>query len=746
MGYNPLEKRLLRENIAMKRGIDPEKEYTITFYGVGDITDRTIDDLAHMHDEFIFPIKRIYLVGRDTEASEVKREHQIKEKSVILAKKGETDIISRGRSKLKEVLKETDLFLFAAYSLKNKGLIDRVEMAKNNLPLVKEISADFKGYKGQINFISNLPEALAQYAAAKFQLYDPRQVTAHVPLDQDRYNRILKKVLKEESLTPKLINQLMTNLQLTIVGYHEFVYPVLPATIGSLGRHHETGIQMITKMAHYIEGIQDKEMITESINIFAKQTFILNKQYHDLGKLPIVKGPTTSSTGSAVADYLRAVINGEQTTLGIPFRMDGEEYYFVNLPVDCKKGYPEIDKSKFNLLDVKDIEILHEIIYGKEVNIKGREEHEFKSLEQVIKKTVNKNFKVPDNDEAMSKLFNPGGYKPRKKEIIEITIIDEGKKPMEKKLVETLNAEIYLKSSYDQKALTRYVFKHEYNGRLPFFDFIVGRNVNNKDREKLSLEHYAPGQKMFVIGIRDHTSKEYHDEYYTIFDNNHPDNLIEMKREKQHSKILDVAQGDKIYILKETEKGLFLEEMDYNFNSKIKSLNHEADLIRIINGKKYFISMDNIYNEDKLIYTGDIGPQVKITKDIIGHDMFSSEDKIIIYNKNQGQTQEYECTSGNFDLVQDIKGIQMAILQNGRLTIYNGTPEEITKGKADKYNVREDIFPESKIFMPARNILFVTREPDEFYTLYHEKGESVMKQSRSITQFKTQDIKVISNG
>ncbi|MFT4297985.1 MAG: hypothetical protein ACMXX5_02225, partial [Candidatus Woesearchaeota archaeon] len=282
-----------------------------------------------------------------------------------------------------------------------------------------------RDFKGIINIVSNLPEGLAHYAATVLKLADPRQITAHLPLDVIRYEaQIRSQIVEQGIMDGKEINR----LDLMVSGYHDLPWPLVRGS--RLIRNVE-----IVGSAGQVESLEDDiaDFIRNITSQQALASFLTNRGYsharlHKMevqqlkarqgnqGLVNFANCPTAYVTGKAIMEFASAFINRAKTTAAIPFRFpDYDRWFFVDLPVTFKNGYPVLDEDAFEArLEGSDYDQIRKRIIGDSrfsFQLKGDDaRHEKFALEKVINDAFGEDclFEVSDpNDfEALDGIFN----------------------------------------------------------------------------------------------------------------------------------------------------------------------------------------------------------------------------------------------------------------------------------------------------------------------------------------------------
>lgn len=365
-GFNR-ELFLTRRDLARaKRGFSDTEGYTVTFYGFGGVAQDALFHLCNAinNNNFIIPIKDIYLISQDKKTSEAKQLHNISHVEQILSTETnfeQTKIHEATINDLETILKkENQIFIFTAGN-HDPTITNRAEILKRNLPLLEPLQDKFSEYKGLVNIVSNIPEVMAQYVAKNFKLYDPRQVTAHNILEVLRYNHFLRYQLFKDTN----IGAVTSN----VIGYHDWPYAVISTAksliegelyLDGTSKKIQPGFSLKNKILNEYNYTEEK--ITEALRSYAPNEAAWQKMSFEDKKF-ISKGPTTQPTGFATVEFIKAVINRGYTTTAVPFTIDGKNY-FVDLPVSLTKGYPEIDWLFLENLSPTDRNALYKRIVG----------------------------------------------------------------------------------------------------------------------------------------------------------------------------------------------------------------------------------------------------------------------------------------------------------------------------------------------------------------------------------------------
>lgn len=794
MGLDEHMKLLLqerrREYFSLLRGVDKDKKYNITFFGVGGVAKEAISSIANASsDLFIYPIKNIYLVGRDKEGS-VQRRQRVVEQANELFGNRETRAIPKSTEELGKILPETDIFFFTARKTSLGKTIDRIKMTEQNKPLVDLVAKYFnKDFKGIINIVSNLPEGLAHYAATVFDIPDVRQITAHIPLDLRRLEYLINdSILKEEKYE---------KIDLVIVGYHDQLWPVISGA--KLVRRYfvQKGTGSGEEIEYIAERLRESNIIdtlTQALNEYADRQFTYQKEEFKARGLPRTEGPTVTPTGRAVRDFIKAVINRENTITAIPYKMNNR-WFFVDLPVTFERGYPLLNEEKFKDLTEEDLAQLYDRICGPYSEGKAM------PLETVIDRNLGKNcnFDVPEDTKTLEKIFNPKG-KPFtvEKKVIEIRPVDtadlaekvesleeeirtlketagpgeeirhlkeliqdlEEKKQiareLDKKLTESLDAKIYLPSITHKRMFTGYSLHHTVTPSVSEYELsLVGTPTDMfsmiYEHEKMSLGGLiVSGNKIYAVSERKHGD---HTMEYRLFiyeeGDNRPIVSKPIRGKANDFALKDFAfNNNEVYFLKFENGKMSLVKYDVKINDLIlmRDLDNEIGSIipykddLILSSEHDFYLLDN---EDlKLLHSSDerVGGvrSVSNTLDILFYNL-PTKHKIIAADLTGSDIREFDTLFNAFDFVKfNREGIQILTAnEEGALVDNYASKKDLFDDNGEKYLLKNHLLCDAKLFAQDKNVLFASREPNEWYAIYHNKGQMHIAKIGEIKDYST---------
>lgn len=315
------------------------KPFEIAFYGIGPVAEEAIKAIRYEKD--VFP-STIHLFGSDTQKASSNRNRLARE----LRLSDDSTIVAHDRpQELSDVVANLDLVFFTANNNALKE-VNRNDPARinNNLPLLRDFASYFSSdFKGTIDVVTNLPEALAHYVSDLLaDRLDPRQITAHIPLDSLRFEFIAKRLLEIDSAA---------GVDALVGGYHEFPWPILNdvrtwQTVEKQQRwvpvwnKHDLGVY--TNGSEVIKALRD----------FPRQQLALSKKATDVAD-GSVRGPTKESTGYAIMELAKAVAHGGSTICSIPQEFDGEWFYAMR-PVTFRSGWAELDTQRFDRFSAYD--------------------------------------------------------------------------------------------------------------------------------------------------------------------------------------------------------------------------------------------------------------------------------------------------------------------------------------------------------------------------------------------------------
>ncbi len=751
---------LHRRDRLHQRGGDPDKKYNIMFYGAGNVAEESIKALIGAN----LPINEIYLVGREKESTIYNLERITKELNKSFGDCN-TKVIGKFTTETGELLPQTDLFFFTA-DANDPNETDRVNMIKNNKPIVEEVAQYFnQDFKGIINFTSNLPEVLAHYAATKFDIPDVRQITAHVPLDLMRYEHIVRNnILLEESYE---------SLDLVVVGYHDLPYAVASGSKvikrifiekGSYGREE---INITRKLEKH------KGLLQSILGNYAIEQFNLQKGELQSKDLDRREGPTIISTGMAVANFIDAVVNRGETNTAIPYEVKGNQF-FVNLPVTFLRGYPQLDMEKFERLTEEDLTHLHDRIKGPDSAVK------YKPLSQIINETIGSdcNFKVPINSKRLNKIFNPDGKKIKlEKKVIEIrqdntefekeieTLQDEitklkqsgdysretqklekrvGKLEKEKEkisklkneLVDSLDAKLYLPISNNNLKIIRYNLNHNLMPTTTKYNInlrgVVKKGLSYEHSKMSVLDYQISGGKFYALVDRSHDNKQKEYRLFIFDEETGEREFVSEPIVGDH--LFDIGtmnvKNNRVLFSKKGKEGTHLCEYSIKNNTltPVQKTSGLVDLIMPYNDKEALLINDQINIGNKLIH------QTKthcngFYKILESQDLlfYSTDDNLYVYDIAQDFDLVSFPSQGYLnDIIETSQGLQMITAGNvGELIISNYvSKKDLFENKGEVSLLKNSSLNElTRIYTQDQHIIYGAKDPDKFFALYHKMSD-----------------------
>ena len=391
----------IREKLAKIKS--EKKPYNLAFYGIGNVAKDALTILSSTSSlDFDSPLDKIYLIGGERSGSMERRKRlgeQIDE-AFIQNGQSQTKTIIKKQEELPEIIDDIDLLLFTASGSPNYET-DRKKMTISNKYVVKQFAEYFnKGinnnnqFNGIINFVSNLPEALAHHAARELKLKDSRQITAHIPIDVMRYEKLVNSIINPES---------GTKLDLTVVGYHDKPWPVINGSQVVIGKKYD-GSPICESIDNLIREKIDANSLAKTLEnyalrqaeLFKREVAGKSKQYKN--EIISTESPTSIPAGRAIVEFIKAVVNKDKTTCSIPYKINGKSF-FVYLPVTFEKGLPQLDKEKFSRLTEEDRYQLKQRIIGTEYNSR--------TLERTIKDTIGERFSDNKYRENLAEIMEP---------------------------------------------------------------------------------------------------------------------------------------------------------------------------------------------------------------------------------------------------------------------------------------------------------------------------------------------------
>jgi hypothetical protein len=209
---------------AMPGSID--KNFNIVFYGCGEVAEAAVREICSTETQKFNNVPvNIFLLGEEKTRSN--REKIVGQSTQSQRKGWKVEVVAENAEYIEDILPHTDLFFLTA-NKSPKDEKNRVKMLNHNKTLIDDLDPFFdKNFEGIINIVTNLPEGLAQYAATRWDLNDPRQITAHVPLDLMRFEMLVQEML--------LKGQSYKALDLVVAGYHDLPFPVINGSLVIIG-------------------------------------------------------------------------------------------------------------------------------------------------------------------------------------------------------------------------------------------------------------------------------------------------------------------------------------------------------------------------------------------------------------------------------------------------------------------------------------------------------------------------------
>jgi malate/lactate dehydrogenase len=414
--------------------------YKIAFCGVGDVAESGLSSICDTPlNEFNRPgLGDIYLIGSNSSSHRRQRLAEQANQRIAIQPNSKTKVHNVNYDDITDLLPSLDLF-FLTVNKTPPNEVRRSEMLRYNLDMINGLTKFFsKEFKGIINIVSNLPEGLAHYAATKWDLNDIRQITAHLPLDLIRYQDIILNELIENGVYE---NDDIHKLDLRLSGYHDLPWPIIDGSkvvldTQTINKYGET-ICHTENIEDFIRDLATKVSLNDLLSnnglmhsLLQKKEIEEYKQKHkyDDNMLLLSECPTAGITGRAIKEFTKAVINRDSTATAIPFKFhDYDKWFFVDLPVTFKRGYPQIDlneslsKYDYNMIrqriigetqfDDRDhvIKIAKKIL-GPECNFSKQNIPKKNTLEKVISDVIGKdcNFIIsnPDDLSILEEIFN----------------------------------------------------------------------------------------------------------------------------------------------------------------------------------------------------------------------------------------------------------------------------------------------------------------------------------------------------
>ena len=349
---NALDVEERQERLLQMRGGMP---YAIAFYGIGPVAQEAIFSIVG-DQSFSGLLDTVHLLGTNEPRSISRRLWTAAESHSITGNANPVDVIAHEDPQtLEDILGNIDLIFFTANNNAIRDL-SRSDIGKitNNVKLIDEFVKYFSDdFTGTINIVSNLPEALAHEALYKLRdVVDPRQVTAHIPLDAGRYRFAIMKLLKMQET-------LGLDIDVVMGGYHDNPWAALGDVQVPYQAAFENGRVEIKYKSYDFETSQRnasairkaaaeyaKEQVKRSLDIQKNHTASEEgKGTNRIGQS--IKGPTAPSTGYAIRELAKAFIYREKTICSIPQQF-GEEWFYAMRPVTFASGYAELDGKRFS--------------------------------------------------------------------------------------------------------------------------------------------------------------------------------------------------------------------------------------------------------------------------------------------------------------------------------------------------------------------------------------------------------------
>ncbi len=358
------------------------------------------------------------------------------------------------------------------------------------------------------------------------------------------------------------------------------------------------------------------------------------------------------------------------------------------------------------------------------------------------------------------KLSEASEKKRVKTELKELNRIKEKTEELRNKLTQSLNTEIYFMSTVDKRAFVKASFDHRLSPALSKFKLdLEGKVEGSKldyEHERLSLVDFViNNNKVYALSERiTHANKPIIRRVFVYDSKNKLLNSKKVISEERDFEIEDFAisnQGE-VYFIKSNDKGNSIESLNLNTGLLTKLSDIDSDMNSLISYKDKLIltSPMSFYVYDQ----GKLGEVYKSDKKIIGKTRVLEKEGILFYgseNKNKicawdiekDSLTSFDTRFRTFDFLSSNEGIQIATLNEKGILINNyKNKKRLFNNNGDKYQLDKLILNDGKIWIPQKDILLVTKEPNEFYALYHEKGNNeqgdfFIQEVNNITDFST---------
>jgi len=354
----------------------------IGFYGFGSITYRAMGEIANIkQSELDVPIKKIYIMSREGEAKVWHGKRVIQQYQEGLAAAGsDIEIEHMNMNELGRIAHELDLIEFTASAAPpREGR--RPEMIKYNKPLIEKFAERLNQggiFQGLINVSSNLPEALAAYLSNLVSVDDVRQISAHMPLDSNRYKYLVYETLKgnlDEIVGRSIPKGQRWPLSVAVLGHHDLPWPIVNGTCIELGYGHDN-TPIYKPVGDSLLDWTTQENLAEKLELFGfnqfmaqideekvMQDLLQSKQYIGDYKKILDEFPTESPTGKAIKDQIVSWINRGTSHASVPYEIEGKTF-FAYMPVTYKCGWAEPDEDRLKNATVKDWAKVTEFFYS----------------------------------------------------------------------------------------------------------------------------------------------------------------------------------------------------------------------------------------------------------------------------------------------------------------------------------------------------------------------------------------------
>ncbi|MBU0471900.1 MAG: hypothetical protein KKF65_04695 [Nanoarchaeota archaeon] len=724
------------------------EEFNITFYGCGGVAEKGLAAICATTEHEIFrPINKIYLVGN--EGSYDKREGMKKRAQEITSENRAmycTEIINSNKDDLETILKETSLFFFTA----SKHLStekERPNMIESNLPLIDELAKYFnQEFKGIINIVSNLPEALAHYAAQRWNIPSIRQITAHVPIEEARCKQILKTFINKKFNAYEGIN-------IEISGYHDRPWPILRSAeiiIGTTVWDEDVTFGIYDLIREH-EGEIVSELNKWAVKQIEWEIDYLQRKYSDTPIEKLLREvPTAIPTGRAIQQLTKAVINRGTTTIGIPYKI-GDNHYFFKLPTTFERGFPELNEDKLELFSNQDFQQIQDRIVGPT-----------ESLEAVINTNLPKEFhKLTANDdtELMLNMFKASTRVITTRSNANAIIINREETPINKErlLTNSLNSRIYTHSKISDRTIVEYSFN---KSKTPIITTYILNLPIEKSRptnwSEMAYEHKRTRLGAFAIGDN---------EVFGLSERNHGGKTFEYKLfvfEKHNNKPIHISEP-----ITRNEAGPFIQDMSYNENlyflrtdnnrTSICVYQPEEGLIRITNTnlevqriipyhKGLILATPRemyVFDGQRIIST----PIITSQTDIGRIKILNEQNNLMFYNELQGNmiVKDLENNQAR-EITTMFKTIAVTNLDEGGIQVITQEPEgiiinnyykkqDLFKGTSQIYVLQNELFEnKTSIWTQDENLFFFSDKPGNMLAIYHE-GNNYCMETLDINNF-----------